>query len=62
MMSEFLREDRVVIAVGSENRAKIKAAELVMAKIFKNFEVVPAKVTSGVSAQPMSDEESIKGL
>ena len=51
------------IAVGSENPVKINsvthAFQLVWPK--KTFKVVGIKVQSGVSDQPMSDEECIKG-
>lgn len=51
----------VVFAIGSENKAKVRAAEQTLAKIFPEIHCVPCKVASGVQAQPMSDEESIEG-
>jgi inosine/xanthosine triphosphatase len=53
----------VKIAVGSTNPVKINAARLAFKKIWprKKWEVVGVKVASGVSGQPMSDLESIKG-
>ena len=49
------------IAVGSTNPAKLKAAKLAIKKIFPEAEVKAVNVKSGVSDQPKSDEESIKG-
>ncbi|PLR98183.1 DUF84 family protein [Bacillus sp. T33-2] len=49
----------MLIAIGSNNPAKILAAE----SAFKTYQckVVPVDAPSGVSAQPFSDEETIKG-
>jgi len=51
------------IAVGSENPVKIEAVKHAFAALWPNrkWEVKACKVPSGVSDQPMSDEESIKG-
>ena len=51
------------IAVGSTNPAKIKAARVAFQKVWpkKKFKIVGVDVKSGVSNQPMSDTESIKG-
>lgn len=51
------------IAVGSENPVKIKAARDAFKTLWpdKKWEVEGVSVPSGVSDQPMSDEESIKG-
>lgn len=51
------------VVVGSENPVKIKAVEEAFAKIWPNkkFNVVGVNVKSGVSSQPMSDIEAIKG-
>lgn len=51
------------IAVGSENPVKINAVSHAFALVWpkKKFKVIGVKVASGVSDQPMSDEESIKG-
>ena len=51
------------VVVGSENPVKIKAVEEAFAKIWPNkkFNVVGVSVKSGVSNQPMSDMEAIKG-
>ncbi|RSD27765.1 DUF84 family protein [Mesobacillus subterraneus] len=47
------------VAVGSKNPAKINAVK----EAFKHlpYEIVSVDAESGVSAQPMSDEETIKG-
>lgn len=47
------------IAIGSKNPAKIAAVERVFTE--KEFEVIAIDADSGVNAQPMSDEETIKG-
>lgn len=51
------------IAVGSQNPVKINAVKRAFKLVWpKNkFEVIGVKVPSGVSDQPMSDKESIKG-
>ncbi len=51
------------VAVGSKNPVKIKAAEMAFQKVWPddNWKVVGVDVSSDVSDQPMSDEESIKG-
>jgi inosine/xanthosine triphosphatase len=51
------------IAVGSENPVKIEAVKKAFKVVWpkKKWEVVGIDVFSGVSAQPMSDSESIKG-
>lgn len=48
------------VAVGSENPVKIQAVAEAFEKVWpkKKFEVIGTKVPSGVSDQPMSDEES----
>ncbi len=51
----------MVIAVGSTNPAKLRAAKLAVTKLFPKAKIVGVNVKSGVSDQPMSDEESIKG-
>ena len=43
--------------VGTKNKAKIEA----VIEVFKNFEVVPMEGESGVSRQPLSEEETING-
>ncbi len=51
------------VAVGSKNPVKIAAAKAAFKKVWpeKKWEVVGVDVPSGVSDQPMSDKESIKG-
>lgn len=51
------------IAVGSTNPVKIQAAKETFEKLWpkKAWVVEGIKVSSGISDQPMSDEESIKG-
>lgn len=51
------------VAVGSENPVKIEAVKEAFKKVWpKNkLEIVGVKVSSGVSDQPMSDKEAIKG-
>lgn len=53
----------MIIAVGSTNPAKISAAKIGFGQVFpgKKVKVLGVNVKSGVSNQPMSDEESIKG-
>jgi len=51
------------VAVGSENPVKIEAVKRAFGSVWpnKNWHVSGVVVSSGVSDQPMSDEESIKG-
>jgi inosine/xanthosine triphosphatase len=49
------------VAVGSKNSAKITAVEEGFQFIQLNAEVLPVDVESGVSSQPFSDEETIRG-
>lgn len=51
------------VAVGSKNPVKIEAVRLAFEAVWPDevWEVVGTDVTSGVSDQPMSDRESIKG-
>ena len=51
------------IAVGSTNPVKINATKQAFEKVWpkKSWKVIGIEVKSGVSNQPMSDEESIKG-
>ena len=52
-----------VIIVGSENPSKIEAVSLGFQAMFPKttFEVLGLEVPSGVSKQPMSDEETLQG-
>lgn len=49
------------IAVGTKNPVKIAAVEAVIERIWPGADVVSIDVPSGVSIQPMSDEEAIVG-
>lgn len=52
----------MVIAVGTNNKVKIQAVTNACEKIFKKELVIQSvEVSSGVSDQPMSDQESIEG-
>lgn len=51
------------VAVGSKNPVKIEAVRLAFSDVWPdtNWEVIGTDVASGVSEQPMSDKESIRG-
>lgn len=50
------------IAVGTKNKAKLKAVEVVVTRTLENImEIEAHDVASGVSAQPFSDEETRRG-
>jgi len=51
------------VAVGSHNPIKIEAVRLAFETLWpeKDWSVSAVKVSSGVSNQPMSDKEAIKG-
>lgn len=53
----------MVVALGSKNPAKIGAAQIAFEKVFpdKKIEIVGVDVKSGISSQPMSDRQSIRG-
>ncbi|MBB2480912.1 DUF84 family protein [Bacillus sp. APMAM] len=51
----------MLVAIGSKNPAKIHAVELAFKEMNIEVEVQPMDVPSGVSEQPFSDEETIKG-
>ncbi|HEY3366901.1 MAG TPA: inosine/xanthosine triphosphatase [Symbiobacteriaceae bacterium] len=48
-------------AVGSTNPVKVGAARRIFAECFPDVEVVAVDVPSGVSAQPVGDEETMQG-
>ncbi|HEY1684593.1 MAG TPA: inosine/xanthosine triphosphatase [Tepidisphaeraceae bacterium] len=54
---------REIIVVGSENPVKINAARLGFERMFpgRTFEAVGVGAASGVSDQPMGDEETLTG-
>ncbi|MBI5045079.1 MAG: inosine/xanthosine triphosphatase [Candidatus Levybacteria bacterium] len=51
------------VAIGSKNAIKIACVKEAFEKVWpgKKFEFIGVEVSSGISDQPMSDEESIKG-
>jgi inosine/xanthosine triphosphatase len=49
------------IAVGSRNPVKLAAVRNVMRRVYPAATIVPADVRSGVSPNPLSDEEAIRG-
>lgn len=49
------------IAVGSTNPTKTRAVENVLRVLFDAFEFVTLEVPSGISAQPVGDEETRRG-
>ena len=51
----------ITIAVGSTNRAKIQPVENIFKHHYKNVKVVGVAVPSGISEQPMSDDEIFQG-
>lgn len=63
MWLKFANIVEVKIAVGSTNPVKIKATKDAFRTLWPNkkWKVECVKVPSGISDQPMSDEESIKG-
>ena len=54
---------KAVIIVGSENPSKLEAVRLGFQAVFPNtsFEVLGLEVASGVSNQPMSDQQTLEG-
>lgn len=53
----------MIVVVGSTNPAKISAARIAFKKVFpkEKIKIIGVEVKSGVSAQPMSDRQSIRG-
>ncbi len=51
----------MIVSVGSENRAKLKAVENAFKHYFKGLEVKAAGIESGVGKQPISLEEIVRG-
>lgn len=51
----------MLVAIGTKNRAKTAAVEGVIRKYFNHVEFVYYEVESGVSEQPVSDEETRQG-
>lgn len=53
--------NKIIIAVGSRNPVKIQAAQAGAGMMLGAVEAIGIEVDSGVSAQPMGDEEMIAG-
>lgn len=51
----------MIVVVGSTNPTKIEPVQAVFSKHFPSLEVVGVSVSSGVSDQPMSDDEMYMG-
>jgi inosine/xanthosine triphosphatase len=51
----------MIVAVGSKNPVKIRPVRKIFKKYFKNITIVSHDVPSGVSEQPLSEEEMYKG-
>ncbi len=51
----------MIIAIGSKNKAKIKAVENTFRELNMEVSFLSVDSPSGVSAQPFSDEETMKG-
>ncbi len=49
------------ISIGSKNPVKIAAVEDGLAETFSGAEFIPVEVNSGVSTQPIGDEETSRG-
>jgi inosine/xanthosine triphosphatase len=60
-MQQPYTEVDLLVAVGSLNPVKMAAARAVAAKVWSDTEVCFVAVSSGVSAQPSDDQETITG-
>lgn len=49
------------IIISTENKAKIQAVEEVFSQVWSDLKITSKKFASGVSEQPLSEEEGIKG-
>jgi inosine/xanthosine triphosphatase len=49
------------IAIGTMNGAKNKAVREIIESVWPNAEFISVETNSGISAQPLNDEEAIKG-
>lgn len=56
-----MNQKTLVIAVGTTYSQKIKYLQLVLNDIGIKADIIPTKVESGVSEQPISEEETLKG-
>jgi len=54
-------ESPIILAVGTQNKAKLQAVETAFHKVYAQVQASGLEVESGISDQPMNDEESIKG-
>lgn len=62
-LSSTVKNMKKKIAVGSKNPVKIEAVRLAFTDVWPEieWEIVGSEIDSGVSSQPMSDRESVKG-
>ena len=51
----------MIVAVGSKNPPKVKAVKKIFSKYFSDVEAIPVDVQSGVSEQPLTEEEIYDG-
>jgi inosine/xanthosine triphosphatase len=51
----------IIVAVGTTNPSKLQAVRTAMKKLKKPFQIKSVEVESGISPQPMTDEETKKG-
>lgn len=51
----------MIVVVGSKNPAKIRPVKKIFEKYFNDVKIVSCEVSSGVSEQPLSEEETYKG-
>ncbi len=51
----------MLFAVGSTNPVKVNAVRKVVKRIWQNARVISLDVSSGVSAQPLGEEETVRG-
>ena len=49
------------IAIGTLNKAKISAVEEIIRQVWTDAQFYPIETNSGISAQPLDDEEAIRG-
>lgn len=49
------------IIIATENKAKVQATTTIFKQVFTGVEVISEKFSSGISEQPLSEEEGIQG-
>lgn len=49
------------VAIGSTNRAKVRAVRRVISRVWPEAACLPVTVDSGVAEMPMSDQEAVRG-